>query len=81
MACGSRILTVLLAAILCVCSVAPASAYLDPGTGSLMLQGIIAAVAAGLGALSLCWQRVKSVVARLFGQRSCGSQRSNAPSE
>lgn len=37
----------------------PAHAYLDPGTGSILLQGLIAAVAGGLVAARLYWSKVK----------------------
>jgi len=39
---------------------APAYAYLDPGTGSIILQGLIATVAGALVAGRLYWQRVKA---------------------
>jgi hypothetical protein len=37
-----------------------ACAYLDPGTGSILLQGLIAATAAVVTWLSLSWQRIKA---------------------
>lgn len=37
-----------------------AHAYLDPGTGSLIIQTIIAGIAAGLFALSNFWDKFKS---------------------
>lgn len=43
-----------------IASASPAYAYLDPGTGSLLLQGAIAAAAAMFGMASLWWQRVKT---------------------
>ena len=42
----------------------PADAYLDPGTGSMVVQGMIAAIAAGAVALKLYWKRLKSVFGR-----------------
>ena len=41
-----------------ICS--EANAYIDPGTGSLLLQGLIAGVAAGAYTLKLYWYRIKS---------------------
>lgn len=38
----------------------PAYAYLDPGTGSMILQAIIGAVAVGAASMSVFWHRVKS---------------------
>jgi hypothetical protein len=48
------------AASLYAASAAPAWAYLDPGTGSILLQGIIAAIATVSVSISLYWRRVKS---------------------
>ena len=37
---------------------APAFAYLDPGTGSLLIQGIIASIAAAAAVGRLYWHRL-----------------------
>lgn len=37
----------------------PAYAYLDPGTGSVLLQSIFAGVASVFAVLRIYWQRVK----------------------
>ena len=37
---------------------APAYAYLDPGTGSLLIQGIIASIAAAAAAARIYWHRI-----------------------
>ena len=44
----------------CVVAVyaAPAHAYLDPGTGSLLIQGIIASIAAAAAVARLYWHRI-----------------------
>ncbi len=39
-----------------------AFAYLDPGTGSMLLQVILGGVAAATVALKLYWQRIKQVL-------------------
>lgn len=39
-------------------------AYLDPGTASLILQGIIGGIAAAMGVASLYWQRIKGWFSR-----------------
>ena len=51
-----------------------AYAYLDPGTGSMLLQGLIAAIAAGLVVIKLYWYKVKMF---LFGR----GQKDNSPAE
>ena len=38
----------------------PAYAYLDPGTGSVLLQGLIGGIAAVMAFLSIYWQKVKA---------------------
>jgi hypothetical protein len=39
----------------------PAQAYLDPGTGSFVIQGIIAAVIGGGFAIKMFWHRIKAM--------------------
>jgi len=39
----------------------PAYAYLDPGTGSIILQGIIAGIASVSFAVKLYWHKLKSL--------------------
>ena len=41
-----------------------AEAYLDPGTGSLLVQGALAALAAAGYALRLYWKRIRSLIRR-----------------
>ncbi len=51
-----------------------AYAYIDPGTGSILLQGLIAAIAAGLVVIKLYWYEVKMF---LFGR----GQKDNSPAD
>jgi hypothetical protein len=44
----------------------PAYAYLDPGSASLVVQGIIAAIAAITGAAALYWDKTKQFFRSLF---------------
>lgn len=41
-----------------------AYAYIDPGTASLMLQGILAAVATGLATVGIYFHKIKSFFTR-----------------
>ena len=41
-----------------------AHAYLDPGTGSMLLQAAVGSVAAGLVVIRLYWHRLKGFFAR-----------------
>lgn len=50
----------------------PAYAYLDPGTGSILLQGLVAAVAGGLVAIRLYWSKVKQFLS-FASKKSDGS--------
>ena len=43
----------------------PAYAYLDPGTGSMMLQLLLGGVAGGLVLIKLYWTRFKEIISRL----------------
>ncbi len=42
-------------------------AYLDPGTGSIILQSLLAGIAVAIGVLRLYWQQFKSFLADLTG--------------
>ncbi|MEM7234697.1 MAG: hypothetical protein AAF517_21135 [Planctomycetota bacterium] len=44
---------------------APAYAYLDPGTGSMILQAIVAGILGGLMAIKLFWRRIFAFFAGL----------------
>lgn len=38
----------------------PTYAYIDPGTGSILLQGLLASLAVGLGVARTYWHRIKA---------------------
>lgn len=59
---------VFLAAVF-VCLSTPASAYLDPGTGSMIFQVIIGAIAAALVSIKLAWRRIIDVVGSVIGRK------------
>ncbi len=42
----------------------PAHAYLDPGTGSMLLQGLIAAVAGVMVTARMYWHKIKGFFGR-----------------
>lgn len=52
-------LTVIMAMVLMP---TPALAYLDPGTGSFVIQGIIAAIVGGGFAVKMFWGRIKAKI-------------------
>lgn len=45
-----------------------AHAYLDPGTGSLVLQAVTAALFGAMFAIKVYWQRIRSFFSRLRGR-------------
>jgi hypothetical protein len=47
-----------------------AAAYFDPGTGSLLLQMLIAGALTAAASIKLFWYRIKDVLQRLLGMKS-----------
>ena len=45
-----------------------AEAYIDPGTGSMILQAIIAAIAGSAVAIKIFWKRIKYFYLRIIGK-------------
>jgi len=43
-----------------------AYAYLDPGTGSIILQAIIGFIAAAAATMSVYWEKFKSIINKIF---------------
>lgn len=54
-----------------------AHAYLDPGTGSYILQVLAAVLFAGLFVLKTWWTQVKHVISKLFGRKEDDSKKSS----
>jgi len=59
-----RLLTILFVSL---CYSQSAIAYLDPGTGSLLLQMLIAGIIGAMYTIKLYWYRLKIFVAQIFG--------------
>ncbi len=59
-------IVMLVAIILCA---TPAHAYLDPGTGSMLVQALIAALAAVSVSLGIFWRRIRSIFNRILGRK------------
>lgn len=58
----------------CTLLAGPSHAYLDPGTGSIILQSILAGIAVAMGVLRLYWYRLKA----FFSGKSAGSETQEA---
>jgi hypothetical protein len=52
---------------------APVAAYLDPGTGSMLVQGIIAVIAASVAAAGMYWRALSDFVRKLTGRTSASN--------
>jgi hypothetical protein len=63
-------LLAILALLLSPVLLRPAYGYLDPGTGSYIIQLLIGGLLGGLFAVGLFWKRVLAFVKRLFKPRS-----------
>ncbi len=59
-----------MAVLLVLGTAKPAFAYVDPGTGAMLLQLLLGGVAGGLVILKLYWHRLKERTTRLFGVRN-----------
>jgi hypothetical protein len=64
----ARALLLLVLSLLLLPSIA--QAYLDPGTGSYVLQLLLGTVLGGLFALGVFWRRVVAFIKRLFERGS-----------
>ena len=54
-----------------------AFAYLDPGTGSIILQAIMGFLAASITAISIYWSKFKSLISKLFKKKKEEKSNSN----
>ena len=52
-----------------ICQTNYAHAYLDPGTGSIILQAILGAIAAGLSYCAFYWNKVKNFFKKIFKKK------------
>ena len=65
----ARIVSLAVAVLLLgVCSDKPAYAYIDPGTGSYVIQVVAAFVLAALFVVRAFWHNLKQGVLRIFGR-------------
>ena len=46
-----------------------AYAYFDPGTGSLIIQAILAFLAAGLATATMMWSKFKIFLSKIFSKK------------
>lgn len=65
-----RRLNKILAVLLGVSIASPSHAYLDPGTGSIILQSLLAGIAVAMGLLRFYWAQFKAYIGRLLDSSS-----------
>jgi hypothetical protein len=53
-----------------IAGVSDAAAYLDPGSGSILFQSIIAIVASGLAIFATAWKSITGFFSRVFKYRA-----------
>ena len=63
-----------LAAIFFSLSSFPAFAYIDPGTGSIVVQAIIAAVVSASFTIKVYWSRIRSYLSKKSGSSAHASE-------
>jgi len=66
---------IILVLILFAASVRPAHAYLDPGTGSYILQVLAAGVLGGLFAVKTFWRQITTFLMDIFSRKKESSLR------
>jgi O-antigen/teichoic acid export membrane protein len=64
----NRPLRVFAAALMCALYSRQIYAYIDPGTGSFVLQAIVAAVVGSLFTVKLYWGRIRDYIVRRFSR-------------
>lgn len=69
---NSKLIMSLIALCILMLSANPAYAYLDPGTGSMVVQAVIAAVAAVSVSIGIFRRRLISLFGRIFGRKDSG---------
>ena len=73
-----RLMAIQLLAVLPYIFVNHAHAYIDPGTGSMIIQAVIAAIAVASVSIGIFWRRVRAFFERLFGRDRSGGDGSDA---
>lgn len=68
---------VILTVILLLCSVCKAYAYIDPGTGSYIIQVMIGGLLGGAFALKVYWKKVRAYFSKLFSKRTKSDKHEN----
>ena len=65
----SKFNLLLLSTIYLILRISNAYAYLDPGTGSIILQAILGFIAATVASISIYWTKFKMLVKKIFDKK------------
>ena len=68
---------VILTVILILCSVSKAHAYIDPGTGSYIIQVVIGVLLGAAYALKVYWEKVRAYFSKIFSKRTKSDKNEN----
>lgn len=63
------LVVVLFCTVLSLVFVNRANAYIDPGTGSMVIQAVLAVVAAATVSIGIFWRRLKAFLGGSFGRK------------
>ena len=66
----SKFNLLLLSIIYLILSITNTYAYLDPGTGSIILQAIIGFIAASIATISVYWTKFKLIISKIFRKKN-----------
>ena len=65
--------------VLCVLAApAPAFGYLDPGTGSMVLQVLVGTALGSLLMIKMFWRQIKGLVVGFFARKSAEAEKAEA---
>jgi len=68
---------VILTVILILCSIRKAHAYIDPGTGSYIIQVVIGGLLGAAFALKVYWKKVRAYFSNLFSKHTKSDKHEN----
>ena len=66
----SKFNLLLLSIIYLILSITNTYAYLDPGTGSIILQAIIGFIAASVATISVYWTKFKLIISKILKKKN-----------
>ena len=65
-----KIITTLKLTLILLVLATPAMAYIDPGSGSMLLQVLLAGLLSSLFAVKVFWQKIAAIFQRVIGKKN-----------